>query len=157
MAKKNIFQVLFGWIPKLFSKSNKPLLKAAIDITNVVKTALNSGIADIITSITPSTLDDKALQIVKSKLPSILAAELLIYNIKEDMTQEEVSDLINQILKVFGTLDEDRKAKFYTSVGAELYLFLSKRIKGQKFTFAEAVILVEDAYRKWLNLKSEGK
>ena len=157
MAKRNIFQVLFGWIPKLFSKSNKPLLKAAIDITNIVKTALNSGIADIITSITPTTLDDKGLQIVKAKLPSILAAELLIYNVKEDMTQEEVSDLLNQILKVFDTLDEDRKAKFYTSVGAELYLFLSKRIKGQKFTFAEAVLLVEDTYRKWLNLKSEGK
>lgn len=155
---KSFFGKIFGnawdFIKAAFDKADGKLLETVITVTNTIKGLADSPLADIITAITPTTLDDKAVAMLRAKLPSILAAELLIKACDEDSTAEDIAAVGIQITKAFGILSDERKAKFYTTIAAEIFIFLNLHKNGEKVTFGQAATFVETAYMAYLNSKN---
>lgn len=140
---------------KAYEEADHVLLEAAIIVTNTVKDALNSGVAKFVVGLTPTQLDDKLLKELNSKLPKILAGEMLLKGIDENSTEEQVQAVLAKILEEFGGLPDDKKAKFYTSLAAEIYIFLEETKNGKKVTFGRAAQVAESAYQEWLILKDK--
>lgn len=140
---------------KAYEEADHILLEAAIIVTNTVKDALKSGVVSFVVKATPTQLDDKLLEALNQKLPKILAGELLLKGIDENSTDEEVQKVLEQILDEFGGLKEEKKEKFYTSVAAEIYIFLEETKNGKKVTFGRAAQVAESAFQAWLELKDK--
>lgn len=150
MAKhKTFFGKIFGWIGDLFHSANEGFLKAAITITQTVKNALNSGVFDFITSLIPGDLDNKIVAILRAKVPILLADELMIQGIKEGASEEEIKALAVKVVDSFGGLSDAKKEQFYTSLAAQIYIFLKQHQNGEHITFGEGAALVESGYRSW--------
>ncbi len=152
---KTFFGKIFGWIGDLFHGANENFLKAAVDITQKVKEGLNSGAADLITSLIPGNIDNKIVEILKDKLPILLADELMIQSAGTPATEADAQALAKKLVDSFNGLPDEKKEKFYTSVAAEIYIFLQKHSSGEKVTFGEAAAMAESAYRSWLQLKQD--
>lgn len=156
MAKHHtFFGILFGWIGDLFHSANEGFLKAAVTITQAIKDALNSGVINFLTSIIPGDLDNKIVEILRKQVPILLADELLIQGINDASTEADIQALAVKVVDSFGGLSDARKEKFYTSVAAQIYIFLKQHEDGHHITFGEAASLVESAYRSWLSAKDE--
>lgn len=150
-----IFGTAWDAIKSVFTAADKTLLKLAISITNAVKDALNSGITDFITKLIPGDLDDKIVEILRAKLPVLLADELLIEAAGEITTEEQARELGIKLVDSFGGLSDEKKERLYTSLAAEIYIFLQKHAHGEKVTFGEGAALAESMYRSWLESKDE--
>jgi hypothetical protein len=148
-----VFGSLWDIIKKPFDNANHPFLEIAINITNLVKDALNSGIVSTITTLIPGALDDKIVEILKEKLPILLADELLIQAAGTPTNQTDAEALAKQLVDSFGGLADDRKERFYTSLAADIYIFLQQHEHGEKVTFGEAAAFVEVAYKAYLQSK----
>jgi hypothetical protein len=147
---QKLFAFKFVWIGKLFKSANKPFLQAVIDVTNTVKVALNSQLVDILTGIIPGTVDNEIVVILRKQIPVLLADELLLQSAGTPATQEDAQALAQKLLDSFGLIKDEKKGKLYTSIAAELYIFLQEHQNGQKVTFGEAAALVEGFYQDWL-------
>ena len=151
---KTFFGKLFGWIGDIFHDADKNLLQAAVKITEIVKSALNSHVADFATSLTSTKIDDKLLAIAREKITFILAKEMLVLNASKPATEDEAQDLAKKIIDGFGVLSDDDKAELYTKLAAKLYIFF-KEHEGKKVTFGEAAALAESAYQTWIKFKED--
>lgn len=81
-------------INKLKAKFNKFLeqhIDTALHITNALKTALNSPVIDVLTHITPTDKDDKAIEQIRKAL-AVAVAKLSI--VKECNENENLEDKI---------------------------------------------------------------
>lgn len=145
-----LFAFRFKWIGKLFKNENKPFLQAAIDITNVVKKGLNSGLADFITNLIPGTVDNSILSVLRQNVPILLADELMIQTTGAPATEEDARALAVKLVDAFGKLNSVDKEQFYTSVAARIYIFLQQHEHGEKVTFGQAATLAESFYQDWL-------
>lgn len=156
MAKhKTFFGKLFGWIGDLFHAADKDLLKVAIDVTNKVKDFVNSPTAGVLTSIIPTDIDDKLVELLKAKLPLIVADELALQSLDADTTEDEAKDTAQLILNTFGGLSDIKKEEFYTSVAARLYIEVQAIKAGEKLTFGKAAALVESFYQQYEEMKND--
>lgn len=157
MAQDSFFSKLFAfkfaWFGKLFHNANKPFLQAAIDITNVVKNALSSSVTDFITSVIPGTIDNSIVDVLRKQVPLILADELLLQAAGEPTTEQEAHDLGVKLIDSFGQLSDAHKEQLYTSVAAQIYIFLQSHEHGEKVTFGQAATLAESFYQDWLDSK----
>jgi hypothetical protein len=145
-----LFAFRFKWIGKLFKNENKPFLQAAINITNVVKNAVNSKLFDFLTSVIPGTVDNSIVEILRKQVPVILADELLIQSTGATATEADAQVLAQKLIDSFGALSDVNKEKFFTSVAAKIYIFLQAHEHGEKVTFGEAATLAESSYQDWL-------
>ena len=148
------FGKLFGWIGDLFHNANKNLLQIAIDVTNAAKVALNSGLFDLAAVLIPGTADDAILAALKSKVPVILADELLVQSAGTMTSEADAETLAKKLVDSFGGLTDAKKEKLYTTVAAEIYIFLQQHLHGEKVTFGEGASLAESMYRAWVDSKS---
>lgn len=153
MAKQSFISKLFAfkfvWIGKLFKSANKHLLQVAIDVTNTVKAALNSGVVDIITGLIPGTVDNNIVALLRAQLPVILADELLLQSAPSITTQPEAQDLAKKLVDSFGLMSDTDKEQLYTSVAARIFIFLQAHKNEQKITFGQGAALVEGFYEDW--------
>ncbi len=142
----------FRWLKKLYKKI-RPSAEAAVRITEAIKDFLSSPLTDLITDIIiPGQVDNAIVDFIRPKLPQIIGAELLIKNLPDNPTEEDVRELTSQIVEAFGTLPESKKGKFYSNVVGEITLFISEQ-RGTVITFGEAVGLGEEIYQEWKKLK----
>lgn len=161
MAKhKTFFGKIFGvaWdkIKSVFDAANLPFLEAVVRITEGIKHALNSGVVDLITSVIPTDLDDKLVALLRKKIPVILAQELLLKKAAEGpITEEAANELMAEMLEAFGGLPDEKKARFYTSLAAELYIFGQEHAHGEKVTFGQAARSVEKGWQAYKALKEK--
>jgi hypothetical protein len=146
----DLFAFKFKWFANLFHNAKKPFLQAAIDITNVVKNSLNSGVVDFITSLIPGTVDNTIVEVLRKQVPVILADELLVQSAGFPATEEEAKALATKLIDSFGALSDVRKEQLYTSVAAQIYIFLQAHVHGEKVTFGQAAVLAEAFYQDWL-------
>jgi|SRR6185312_689246 len=161
MQHKTFFGKIFGnawdsvkaFFKKAFEDADHDLLEVVIKITNVVKIALSSGTAQFLVDLTKTDLDNKVLDIANKYLAILLADEIMLQGLKEATTQEEIQAIFSKVLDSFGQMTDDQKAKFYTSLAADLYKLYQEIKSGKKITFGEAALLVESAYQEWLNSK----
>lgn len=149
-----LFAFKFAWFGKLFHDAHKPFLQAAIEVTNVVKGALNSGVVDLVTGLIPGNLDNDIADILKKEVPILLADELLIQAAGYPATEAEAHDLGVKLMDSFGKLSDTHKEQLYTSVAAQIYIFLQAHVHGEKVTFGQAATLAESFYQDWLNSKA---
>lgn len=147
---QKLFAFKFKWIGKLFSNANHNFLQAAIDITNVVKVALQSKLVDFLTSVIPGTVDDKIVAILRTNVPILLADELLLQQVGAPATEADAQALATKLIDSFGKLSDGDKEKFFTSIAAQTYIFLQQHQNGQHVTFGEAATLAESFYQDWL-------
>jgi hypothetical protein len=128
----------------------KPFLQAAIDITNVIKTGLNSGLIDLITGLIPGTVDNNLIAILRDKVPILLADELMVQAAGTPATEEEAQALAVKLIDSFGKLTSAKKEELYSKVAAQIFIFLKAHDNGEKVTFGEAVSAAEGFYQDWL-------
>lgn len=128
----------------------KPFLQAAIDITNVVKTALNSGLVDLITNIIPGTVDNSIVAVLRQQVPILLADELMVQAAGAPATEAEAQALSVKLIDSFGKLSDAKKEELYSTVAAQIFIFLKAHDSGEKITFGEAVTAAEGFYQDWL-------
>ncbi len=153
-----LFGKVFGWfgdwIHDLVAGSNKDILEAVIKVTEGIKEVINNPLFDIEAALTKSGWDDKLLASVRPQLNVIMSDELLLQGITADTTQEEANATAQKIAESFGALPEDKKAKFYTSVGAQLYQLVLQAKSGKTVTFGQAASVIEYAYQAYLSSKA---
>ncbi len=148
-----VFGSLWDIIKKPFDNANHHFLEIAINVTNAVKDALNSGFINTITALIPGGLDDTIVAILKEKLPILLADELLIQAAGTPTTEVDAETLAKQLVDSFGGLPPEKREKFFTSLAAQIYIFLQAHEHGEKVTFGEAAAFVETAYKAYLQSK----
>lgn len=153
MKKLSFLNRIWLSVKKLFFNIDKNLLNASIKITQVVKLCVNSGIPDIIASLTPTGLDDNILVLAKKNLPIILADQILLQGITDTSTEAEIQVVFQKVVDSFGKMNDNQKEKFYTSVASELLKMFQYVKSGKKLTFGQAAIFAEEAYQAWLNSK----
>lgn len=147
---EKLFAFKFKWLGNLIHSANGSFLQTAIDITNVVKNALQSKLIDFLTSVIPGTVDDKIVAILRANVPILLADELLLQQVGAPATEADAQALATKLVDAFGTLNDAAKEKFYTSIAAEIYIFLQQHQNGVKITFGQAATLAESFYQDWL-------
>ena len=150
-----LFAFKFAWFGKLFHNANHPFLQTAIDVTNAVKNALNSGFVDIATMVIPGSIDDKIVATLRQQVSILLADEMLIQSSGSPATEQEAEDLSKKLIDSFGLMTDIKKEELYTSVAARIYIFLQNHEHGEKVTFGEGATLVEGFYQDWLESKNK--
>lgn len=150
---KELFAFKFHWIGNLFHNAHKPFLQAAIDITNAVKNGLNSGLIDFAVNVIPGTVDNTIVDILRKEVPIILADEMLVQAAGAPATEEDAKALATKLIDSFGAMSDQKKEQLYTSVAAQIYIFLQQHSNGQKVTFGQAATLAEGFYQDWLASK----
>lgn len=145
-----IFGVAWDKIKSVFDAANLPFLEAVVKITEGIKHFLNSGIVDVLTYLIPGDLDNKLIEALRKKLPVIMAQELLLKKAAEGpITEEAANQLTEEMLLAFGGLSDEKKARFYTTVAAEIFIFGQEHAHGEKVTFGQAARSVEKAWQAY--------
>lgn len=142
-----IFGSLWDFIKSPFDNADHTLLEIAIVVTNKVKNFLNSGVVDILTSVIPGNIDDTLVEILKKKVPIILADQLALKSLSDPNVDPK--DVAKELIDTFGGIPDEKKEKFYTTVAAEVFIFLQQHKNGEKITFGQAAAFVETAYQAW--------
>lgn len=148
-----------NWIKKVWEKAKslftiadekaKKLTKLAIKITNAVKTVVDSPVDDIIAEIAKKSISgtaddiaiDKAMTIIKEKLPSIIIKLNLI---DAALSVSDPYEKANAILAQVKFASDDQKNLFYHSLATTLIGQLSDG----KFTFGECCVIAEMGYQE---------
>lgn len=146
----------FRWVKKLFAHIDDNLIQAAVKITEAIKDGLYSPLTGWITSVIPGDIDDKIVAWAKPAILKVLASELLLKDVVDNPTEEDIQALGEEIRQAFGGLPDDKKGKFYTSVAAELGVFFHEQA-GTKITFGEAAAEAEILWQKWQNTLNDGE
>jgi hypothetical protein len=144
-----LFAFKFAWFGKLIHDAHKPFLQLAIDATNALKTGLNSGLLDLGVSLTPTDVDNEVLGALRKELPVILADEMLVQSVGYPATEQDAQDLAKKLIDSFGLMSDAKKEQLYTSVAAQIYIFLQNHAHGEKVTFGQAASLAESFYEDW--------
>ena len=148
-----------NWIKKAFNKIKalftiagakaQKLTKFAIKVTNVVKEVIDSPIDDIIAEVAKKTIAgtaddvviDKAMLVVKEKLPSIIIKLNLI---DTALSVEDPYEKANAILAQVKFASDEQKNIFYHSLATTLV----EQLSDGKFTFGECCIIAEMVYQE---------
>lgn len=147
------FDAFKGIFVRAYDAADHDLFGAIITVTNVVKNALNSSVANLLVNLTKTDVDNQVLKIANDWLAKILADELMLKGLTNASTPEEVQATFEKVFETFGTLTPEKKEKFYTSIAAELLMIAEEIKSGKKITFGEAAKDVEIAYQAWLASK----
>lgn len=150
-----VFDAVKKAFNKVFGKDSKGLLKAAILVTNSVKTVLENPITGLLVEVTPTGVDNKLLAIANAWIPKILAEELLLQRINTVETEAEVKQIFIEAIDTFGKLTDQDKEQLYTTLAAKLYIIYNQVQDGKKVTFGQAAKLVEEAFQAWLAYKNK--
>lgn len=148
-----------AWLKKTFTTIKTDGAKIAVAITADVQAALDSGtldtVAKIIETVFPSVqhLPDAIVAELKIIIPKTLAIELAVIGLPDSPTEQDILDFEKRILEAFHLTDD--KSKLYTTIAAVIYGILKRHI-GEKLTFAQLVMDVEDAYQQYIAATQEG-
>ena len=140
---KKIFQYVKDFIQKWigisfeFVKDNS---EVAVDVTNKIKKIVDSPIADILTAIIPSDLDDKVVSKLRKVLPIVLEKMAIMHGILIISTSNE--NTIALIIEHLQLTNKDLRADFYIRLAGELNVALADG----EISLAEAIGLSQIIY-----------
>lgn len=145
------FGHILEWIFGIFKKAKDDLAKITVVLVNDVKPLLDSNAADllagIIDAITKTGLAETVLTQLRKDVPIFLTAEGIINTLNDNSTAQEVQDELNKLLQLFPNFTPAQKAQLWTTLAASIYVDLHKMADGESLTFADAVVIVEQAYQ----------
>lgn len=150
---KKIFAKIMGWPVVLWNyvigledKLKNVWTGKAVEVTNIIKDVLNNKILDVITALTKTTADEKILLIARTVISKVVAQLITYKELPHNATQAEIQAFFEDAAKLFGFKLEADKAKFYSTLAAELKIQFDAAFSDGKLTFGEAVALVEAFY-----------
>lgn len=116
--------------------------KAAVEVTNMLKSVVESPVMSKVVNIIPGDLDNRILERLRSIVP-IIAAEMAIAH---GILQQSVNntDTLDAIIKHLQAMHPDARIGFWLHFSGRLNLVLSDG----KITFAEAVSLAQEMYQE---------
>lgn len=135
-----------------YEKADHNILETAINITNLIKDGLRNGILNLIVDTTKTKVDDDILETVNNNIGKVVVAELLLKEVKDDSTPEQVQEIEKQVVDAFGGLSDDDKEEFYTAVAANMTKLLYMARHGEKITFGIAAYYAERSWQAYKKL-----
>lgn len=122
-----------------FGLMRKKYAIKAIEITNQIKEGLHSQILDYIIDKIPGETDDRIVAVSRRIIHNVLAVELSLSKLPDFASKEDIEAFAAKVLAAFGVLQDNEKAKLYTTLAAQIYVAL----EDGKITFGEGAAVVE--------------
>ena len=143
---------LWSWLAKLFKAVTKDILPIVHDFLNALKSIVESPLATEVTALIPGNIDDAILSYLKQVLPQVCAE----FGIIVDLTNASTADEVNaELQKAFAGANlwanDVEKQKFLSTLGARIFTELHALADGTKFTFGQAVTLIEGFYQGYFD------
>jgi len=107
---KNFIKRLIESIKSLFSGLSshyKQALKLAVAVVDALYVAIDNPAVDIITTLTPTAVDDKALVWLRGYLPSFLKRFKLFASVADLTDPQEIIIRVSEILQSLDTADKN--------------------------------------------------
>jgi hypothetical protein len=150
-AVGKFFANAFKWVETDGSKLAVAIVEEA---QTLLKGQVPGLIATILDQLTNSHIPTEVLDALKKNLPAALAVSTGIQNFPANPTDEDITNLENQILQAFGVSPD--KSQVYSIFGAKIIAIIrAETMPGQTFTFAKLVEDLEGAYQAYLTAKEE--
>lgn len=146
----SIFKDVWTWLKSKFEHITQDVDKVAIAVTQQIKNAAESGaaafIAHTIDGLRGTGIAEEVLGVIKLAASKALALELAILMPSGDVTAEGFLEWEQRVLTAAGVHPD--KSALWTKVAATVLRDVQAFTQdGSAVTFAEAVIIVEDAYQ----------
>lgn len=128
-----------------------PTLVAVVEeLQSLWKSGTPGFIASVLDSLTKSGVPTTVVNAVGKELPNMLAVGLAIEGLPADPTDVQIADFEQRVLAAFNVHTD--KSQLYTVLGAQLLGIIRRDlVPGQKFTFAQLVTDLEEAYQDYQN------
>ena len=153
--RKHLPGRIWDWIKKAFKHVVKDLAPVAVTVTELLKSAVDSGavqfIAKIADDLTNSHIPSDIAAIMAKELPKVLAVELAVVGLPDRPTEQDILDFEQRVLQAWNVYDN--KSKLYTTLAAQIYGILQTTYQTTPDvppTWAEWVKAVEQAYQDYL-------
>ena len=150
----SLFSKIGDFLKRVWTSIKDNCDTVAITITEVIQSGLKSGTlytaATIIEEIAPTTgkLPETIVAKLQVVIPKILAVELAIQGLPSNPTTADIQTFETSVLTAFGLLDD--KSKLWSTLSAQIYGIIKADVdKGTKYTFAQCVIDVENAWQAY--------
>lgn len=138
----------WSWFKKVFVSHTSSAASIAVTITETVKALLSNPITklfeNVADAITHTQLPTEIANTINSVIPKILAVELGIQGLPDNPTEADILAFEQAVLNAFSISSDN--SKLYTTLGAQIYGIIKSKLEDGKFTFAEAVDAVEQAW-----------
>lgn len=155
----DILKWIRGWrLDKFFHNFKENAAKVAVSITETVHTISGSSIVAAIATMVDATLHshlaEDVLAEIQKDVIKVLAIELAVEALPDNPTGDELLKFEQDVIKAITGKDAYGKSKFYTTFAAQVYDIVHSRVDaGTKFTFAEIVKIIEEAYQDFIKDK----
>ena len=140
---KRIFQYVKDFIQKWigisfeFAKDNSGV---AVDVTNKIKEIVESPVADIVTAIIPSDIDDKIKNKLRLVLPVVAEKMAIMHGILQ--VSDSNNNTVALIIEHLKSVNKDVRIDFWIRMAAELNIALTDG----KISLSEAIALSQIIY-----------
>jgi hypothetical protein len=131
----NQIKALFDGIPA----DMKTAIHIGVEVTENVKTFIDSPAADILTAIIPGDIDDEVKNLLRAKLPTILT-ELKLADSCGQLT--DPAEITKCAVRVLQSLDGDVKSAFLHN----LSILVAQVAADGKLTWSDGVYILEWYY-----------
>jgi hypothetical protein len=143
MSVKTLIAKIWDGIKFLFNNfpdDLKTAIHIAVQVTENIKNFVDSPAADILTAIIPGEVDDEIKNLLRGKLPAILA-ELKLADSCTGLTDPQ--QITQCAVKFLQGLDGDIKSAFLHS----LSIFIAKTVSNGKLNWVDGVTILEWYYQ----------
>lgn len=148
---------IHGWkLSQWFSHFKANADKVAIAVTQAVKTALEGQVAQSISAVLDEIfkthIAEDVLAVLKVAALKTLAIELAIQGIPDNPSGDDILNFEKQVWEAITGKSPQDKAKLWTTFAAQFFVRV-KALLGENttLTFAQIVILIEQAYQDYLS------
>jgi hypothetical protein len=140
---KNLIRKIGAFLKKLTGKAFELLrnnASLAVEVTNRLKTIVESGTAGTVVELIPGKADDAALAVLRKVLPIVANKLALVFGaLKENANN---ADAVEAIIEKLKALSPELRGSFYLAFSAEL----SAALSDGKISLAEAASLAQMLY-----------
>ena len=146
------------WFKKFWPKFKNFACNTSVLITEEIQKGLKNGtiksVAQVVEAIFPITgkIPEEVVIALEKVVPKVLAVQLVLKDLPENPTIQDLEKMTDSVLQAFGALDD--KSKLWTTLAAEIYSSVQLHMSDKKYTFAECVIDVEKAWRAFQKIKN---
>lgn len=133
------------WLKKTFTsvkKELKVIIPIAIEVVNGIKKFVDSGTADFLTSVIPTTIDDQIKTFLRAALPSILKG---LHKWESIINVEDENEQLKLIVDELKTLTKSERDNIKTQAAAEIVVKLSE-LSNEVVSINDAKIMTLTAY-----------
>lgn len=147
---KKLFQSITIWVAKTFGKAFN-FLKAnsqiAVNVTKILKDAVESPIAGIVVNLIPGTVDNELLYKLRKIIPEVANKTAIAHSIYQ--TAKTSSEAVGAIIAYLKEMNPEGRIGFWVTFAGELNIALSDG----KLTISESIILTQMAYKELFEKK----